>query len=278
MKEYVILIIDDNIEIIQIIIDLLEDEYPNYVFFSAINGEQGIRIAESRKPDLIIVDWDMPGISGIEVIRYLRRKHITNRIPIVMLTGVMIDSVNLKMALDAGANDYLRKPIDEIELVARVKSMLSLADSYKNIIQLKDRQLTFAALDISRKNRLNMQVILELEEARDNFADKNVKLKNKLNAIIRGLSDEAREDSWNSFKTYFINVYPMFFKRLIQLSPDISPAEMRLAAFLRLNLSSKEIASLVFIAPESVKTARNRLRKKLNLSPEENLNTFLMAL
>lgn len=278
MKEYSILIIDDEVEVIRSVIGLLENENPNYIFYRAIDGGQGINIAENRKPDLIITDWDMPGISGIELIKYLKGKPATSTIPIVMLTGVMIRPENLKSALEAGAVDYICKPIDEIELTARVRSMLMFADLHKNIIHLKDRQLAFTALSISRKNRLNMQVVADIEEIRNNLTGENRKFKKKLNAIIRSISEEIKEDSWSSFKTYFINIYPSFFEQLIQLYPDITPAEIKLAAFLRLNLTTKEIASISFITPDSVKTARNRLRKKLNLKPNENLNKFLILL
>ena len=69
MKTYKILIIDDEIDTINIIIDFLEVENPNYVFYHAINGIAGIVAAKKHKPDLIIADWEMPGLSGIQTIK-----------------------------------------------------------------------------------------------------------------------------------------------------------------------------------------------------------------
>ena len=69
MRTYKILIIDDEIDTINIIIDFLEVENPNYVFYHAINGIEGIITAKKHKPDLIITDWEMPVLSGIETIK-----------------------------------------------------------------------------------------------------------------------------------------------------------------------------------------------------------------
>ncbi len=276
MKEYSILIIDDDVEVIQVIIDLLETENPNYNFYKSTEAKLGIRIAISRQPDLIITDWYMPEMSGVDVIKHLKSNAITAKIPVVMLTGVMTQAKDLRIALEAGAIDYIRKPIDEVELMARVNSMLKFADSYNELIALKDRELASISLSLTQKSKLIQEVINKLNLIRNELEEDKEKVRGELRKLVQDISEETRDDSWASFKTYFDNVHPSFFQRLIELFPDLTPAEMRLAAFLRLNLSSKEIASILFITPDSVKTARNRLRKKMNLSPDENLNRFLI--
>ena len=278
MKKYSILIIDDEVEVIRTILDILEKENPNYTFYKTAEPKLALRIAESRQPDLIVTDWDMPEMSGIELIKKLKNNTKTSEIPVIMLTGIMTRPENLKTALEAGAIDYIRKPVDEIELTARIKSMLVLADSHKELVSLKDRQLASVSLSISKKNRLNLQVIDKLNSIKDRLNKDDKQLRNEITQLIHAISEETRGDSWMSFKTYFNNVHPTFFKHLLGLCPDLSPAEIKLAAFLRLNLTSKEIASIILIAPESVKTARNRLRKKLNLAQEENINRFLISL
>ena len=277
MNEYSILVVDDEVCTICTIVDLLENENPNYIFYKATNGPLGIRIAESRQPDLIITDWAMPEMSGIDLIKKLKNNSKTSEIPVIMLTGVMTHSKDLKTALEAGAIDYIRKPIDEVELTARINSMLMLAESNKALIDLKNRQLASVSLSINRKNRLILHVINKLSSIKSRLADDERKLKNEVHFLIQTISDETKDDSWMSFKTYFENVHPTFFQNFLESFPDLSPAEIKLSAFLRLNLTSKEIASMLFITPDSVKTARNRLRKKLNLPPDENLNRFLIS-
>ena len=126
MQTKKILLIDDEPDIINSIINILEQEDSNYLFYQATNGLSGITAAERHQPQIIITDWDMPGLSGIGTIKRLKESEITKHIPVIMLTGKMTSSENLKTALDAGAIDFIRKPIDKIELIARTKSMLML--------------------------------------------------------------------------------------------------------------------------------------------------------
>ncbi|NVO11681.1 MAG: hybrid sensor histidine kinase/response regulator [Bacteroidales bacterium] len=133
MKTYTILIADDYPENIQIIVDALKSSDIQHKIIRAVNGKVLCELAEKRCPDLIITDWEMPEMNGLEATRILKNIETTRDIPIIICTGIMTTSENLKMALDSGAVDYIRKPIDNIELQARVYSMLKLSDSYRTI-------------------------------------------------------------------------------------------------------------------------------------------------
>jgi PAS domain S-box-containing protein len=131
MRSYKILVVDDEIDNIKSINRFILDSKEPYILYQALNGEMALRIAITELPDLIITDWEMPGTNGIELIRKLKLNESTTEISVIMCTGVMTTSENLQTALMAGAVDYIRKPIDRIELMARVKSMLMLSDSRK---------------------------------------------------------------------------------------------------------------------------------------------------
>lgn len=135
MKTYRILVADDQPGNLDTIIKYLEDSSSLYSILNATNGKIACKVAEKKQPDLIIMDWEMPVMSGIEAIRYLKAQDVTKDIPIIMATGVMLSPAHLKVALDAGAIDYIRKPIERTELLARINSILKLADSYKMIKQ-----------------------------------------------------------------------------------------------------------------------------------------------
>ncbi len=92
------------------------------------------------------------------------------------------------------------------------------------------------------------------------------------NIVNRNLSVEK---DWKDFNTYFENVYPSFIQKLKELEPGISAADVKLCTLLKLNLNSKQIADILGISPDSVKTARYRLRTKLNLDKGQNLVDFL---
>ncbi len=130
-----ILIVDDQPENLQIIIDYFSESNLAYNIIRAPNGEIALEIIKKKCPDLIITDWDMPVVDGIDLIKEIRKIESCAHVPIIMCTGVMTTSENLQTALDAGANDYIRKPVDKIELIARTRSSLLLAESQKRVIQ-----------------------------------------------------------------------------------------------------------------------------------------------
>jgi two-component system, sensor histidine kinase and response regulator len=137
MDEVTILVIDDEQSYLDLITLTLEKR--NYNVLQAINGKMGCEVAERFLPDIIIVDWEMPVMNGIEAIKVLKSKESTRLIPIIMATGIMTSSEHLETALTAGAVDYIRKPIDSIELLARLNSSLKLALSYKQLSQQFDK-------------------------------------------------------------------------------------------------------------------------------------------
>jgi len=151
MKNYSILIVDDSPDNLETIIEYLSKSELSLTILKAPNGKIACKLAEKKHPDLIITDWEMPEMDGIETIKHLKSQKKTKDIPIIMCTGKMITSENLNMALKAGAVDYIRKPIDIIELNARVNSMLKLSESYKEIKHLnatKDKFFSIIAHDL----------------------------------------------------------------------------------------------------------------------------------
>ena len=89
--------------------------------------------------------------------------------------------------------------------------------------------------------------------------------------ILNDLEHMSEEDSWKEFELRFQEVHEAFYNHLNQLHPDLTPNELRLCAFLKLNLSIKEVSSITFQSVESIKTARYRLRKKMCIDREINL-------
>lgn len=276
MKNYKILIIDDQIQIIKTIIDCLEKENLNYSFYHALNGIAGIEVAKKHLPDLIVTDWEMPVLSGIETIKALKADEITKDIPVVMLTGIMTSSDHLKTALEAGAIDYIRKPIDQVELTARIKSMLVLADSQNEVLEIKNRELASTAMNILKNNEFNQDLLKNIKNINNTYGIKNKELEKDLNELEHKISFKTKGEAWEQFETYFKNIHTMFFKNLTTKCPDLTPAELKLSALLRLNMSTKEIADITFNTPESIKTSRNRLRRKLKLDSGESIVAYLM--
>jgi two-component system, sensor histidine kinase and response regulator len=131
MGKATILVIDDEQRFLDIITKTLKTS--DYKVLQALNGEMGVMVARKFIPDIIICDWEMPVLNGIDAIKILKQDDLTTDIPIIMATGAMTSTENLNTALKAGAIDYIRKPIDLIELIARINSALILSISYKDI-------------------------------------------------------------------------------------------------------------------------------------------------
>jgi DNA-binding response OmpR family regulator len=138
-----ILVIDDLPENVFMLKDRLEHE--GYEVLSAYNGKSGIEKAQNELPDLILLDVMMPDINGFEVCKILVNDSRTSDIPIILVTA-KTDPEDIKEGLDAGANDYIKKPIDKIELLARVKSELKLSNAKKLLVEVEKRNTFFATV------------------------------------------------------------------------------------------------------------------------------------
>ncbi len=149
MSSAIILVIDDEQSFLDIITNSLGNY--NYKVLQALDGNMGCMVAKKFIPDIIICDWEMPVMNGIETIKFLKSNPITADIPVIMATGAMTSSENLEKALNVGAIDYVRKPIDPIELIARISSSLNLANSYK-AIKKQNKDLELLNEEIQNKN------------------------------------------------------------------------------------------------------------------------------
>ncbi len=113
-----ILVIDDDIKTVELIRLYLERE--KYRVLAAYDGEQALALARQKSPGLIILDWMLPKIDGLDVCRILRAE---SNVPIIMLTAKATEADTL-LGLDRGADDYVTKPFSPRELVARVRVVL----------------------------------------------------------------------------------------------------------------------------------------------------------
>jgi len=138
-----ILVIDDLPENVFMLKDRLEHE--GYEVLTAYNGKSGIEKAQNEVPDLILLDVMMPDINGFEVCKTLVSDSRTSDIPIILVTA-KTDPEDIKEGLDAGAYDYIKKPINKIELLARVKSELKLSDANKLLVEVEKRNTFFATV------------------------------------------------------------------------------------------------------------------------------------
>jgi DNA-binding CsgD family transcriptional regulator len=132
-------------------------------------------------------------------------------------------------------------------------------------------------MNIVYKNELLQKIKEEISHLKDSKDDQvaDGQLKRLQKIIDESMNDER---DWNLFETSFNETHENFFKKLKIDHPDLVPNDLKLCAYLRMNMSSKEMASLLNISVRGVEIRRYRLRKKLNLQHDKNLNEFLIEL
>ncbi len=116
-----ILLVEDDASLIELVTYNLEKE--GFDVVRTGDGEEALTLAEEEKPDLVILDWMIANLSGIEVCRRLRRSPATANLPIVMLTA-RGDEADRIRGLETGADDYMTKPFSPRELIARIRAVL----------------------------------------------------------------------------------------------------------------------------------------------------------
>jgi len=147
-----ILIVDDNATNVKILQARLASE--GYEVVSAADGEEGLFAARQLTPDLILLDLMMPRLGGIEVCKRLRADPEFPFTPIIMVTA-MADLKDVIAGLEAGADEYLTKPVDHAALAARVRSMLRIKDLHDRVESLVDQMKQWNA---SLERRVATQV------------------------------------------------------------------------------------------------------------------------
>ena len=158
-----ILIVDDE----PINLDILQTRLAvhGYEILTATNGEEALAIASAQQPDLILLDIMMPKMDGIDVCRQLKADASLPFMPIVMVTA-KADSKDVVAGLEAGADEYLTKPVDQAALVARVKSMLRIKALHDTVqeqaIRLEAQSMQLAEWNRTLEQRVQEQ-LAELE-------------------------------------------------------------------------------------------------------------------
>ena len=158
-KIVTILAIDDNPDNLVVLKGLLSEAFPWARLHTATSGKKGIEMCTSLKPDVVLLDIAMPGMDGFEVCKILKSDPQLSHIPVVMVTAISATTKTRIQALEAGADAFLAKPIDESELTAQVRAMLRIKSSEDQKISEKER------LEILVQHR-TMELEQELQERR----------------------------------------------------------------------------------------------------------------
>ena len=157
-----IFIIEDETSIIQLVQHTLEKV--GFIISSAINGNEGLKELKKFKPNLLLLDWMLPDLSGIEICKNIRKDINFKNLPIIMLTAKGEEEDKIK-GLESGVDDYLTKPFSFNELLARIKAVLRRSDPKIVSDELKFEDLKLDRIE-KRVFRDNIEVLLGPTEFR----------------------------------------------------------------------------------------------------------------
>ena len=164
------------------------------------------------------------------------------------------------------------------EALEAEKEMIRLRNEKLNLEMIhKEKELANSTLMIIQKNEMLNKLMHDLNRVKSALSDEQHK--NQLNSTIKKIGREIdNEKQWQVFNTHVEQVHEQLFIKLKEKYPDLTPRELSLCAYLRMNISSKEIATLMNISTRGVEISRYRIRKKLGLDRNANLTDFMMKL
>lgn len=202
-----ILVIEDEKGIANFLHDGLTEEY--FAVDIAYDGKSGLQMAHSNEYDLLLIDWMLPGLSGIEIVRDIRKKNPS--IPVIFLTArdTIDDTV---FGLESGANDYIKKPFQFAELLARIKVQLRS----KN---LDNGYLVLGPIKLSSDTHQAYKDDIEVALTQKEFSLLEYLMRNKGKVCTRTKIIEHVWDIHFDADTSVIDVYINFIRKKLGLGP-----------------------------------------------------------
>ena len=154
----------------------------------------------------------------------------------------------------------------------RVKRVQLEQENLRRELEVRNKELTTHVIYQLKKNEFILNIIDKLKRSVSNLLPENKKI---IEDVIRELNMDTGEELWKEFEVRFQQVHNDFYKNLVEEFADLTPNELKLSAFLKLNMNTKDIAAITYQSTNSIDVARSRLRQKFGLSKEENLVSFL---
>jgi len=193
---------------------------------------------------------------------------------------VKMREVRKRLDFQEETEETIQRKDDEIRRVSEKSEseIIKLRnEKLKADIRHKNSELASTTMHLVQKSEILLKIKNQLSEL--SKSNQNDGFQSKIKQIERAIDADVRLDkNWERFESHFDQVHENFFKNLRAKYPNLTPKDQKLCAYLRMNLSTKEIAPLLNISVRGVEISRYRLRKKLDLSPEENLVSFVMEI
>ncbi len=263
-----ILIVDDNLENLKILSATLSSE--GYMVHSATSGSMALTVAQLAPPDLILLDILMPDLNGYEVCKQLKECKTTSDIPIIFLSSLHNISEKIQ-AFKLGGADYITKPFQVEEVLARVKHQLTMQKLHRQI-KVQNQQLQH---EITERRKAELEAVCA-SEAKSNFlANMSHELRTPLNAII-GFSKLMSDDSsLNAEQQENINLINSSGHHLLELINDILELYKIEAGAIELEETSCDLYYLLASFKEIFKIKLEQQNINFNIVVAKNVPQYI---
>lgn len=223
---------------------------------------QQIELARKQRKALIFMIISGILFSSFIILSLLNRNQkIKIKRNALIQEGLLLESKNLS----------LEKQFLELE-----KANLQKELNFRNKeLEFRNKELATHVMYLIRKNEFISSITNRLLELKEQISLKN---KGGIHEIVREMKSNVDNTVWGEFEVRFQQVHNDFYTKLNELHPDLTPNEKKICAFLRLNMTTKDISSITFQTAKSIQVARVRLRKKMGMAQDENLIAFLQQL
>ena len=256
--------------------------YDNYTFLkdSLFNSEKSKQIAflefenELEKKDK-------------ELLEFKAQEKASNTIKLILLIGIVILTIAGYIIYYVSKQSLGKSKQLTVKTKEHLESAQELTQKHlenselrrkelKQQLDFKNRELTSYALNFIKKN----EVVQELQCTISNLAASSAIPKDKLIADLKKIIQKnlSIDKDWENFSRFFDDVHQGFYSNLKSKHKGLTANDLKLCSLIRLNLNTKETASILGISPESAKTSRYRLRKKLELASGQEISTYLLSL
>ncbi|MCP4699786.1 MAG: response regulator [Gammaproteobacteria bacterium] len=285
-----LLVVDDMPANLSVLFDFLQDK--GFTVLTARDGKGAIRKAGAAGPDLILLDIMMPGMDGFEVCRTLKSQENTCDIPIIFMTA-LTDTVDKVNGLELGAADYITKPFQHEEMLARIHTHLRLY-RLQRLLENQKKQLKDQNVQLAEKNRLLEQqnetmetVVQALQEAKQaaetaNYAKSRFisnmshELRTPMNAIL-GYSEMLREEAEEAQASEFIedlDKIGIAGKHLLEMINDVLDFSKIEAGKMDLYPEIFEVADLLYDIKVTAQPLLEKNANTLEFSSDENIGSM----
>jgi PAS domain S-box-containing protein len=193
-----ILAIDDNPNDLIMLKAAVGDALPGTEILTASSGAQGIALARAEDPDVVLLDILMPGMDGFSVCRKLKEDERLQSIPVVFLTGLITDRESRIQALEAGAEGFLSKPLDEVELVAQLRVMARIKAANR-LQRLEKDQLAELVAERTQELEKELASHRQVEEALRESSQFNRQVIDSAHEGVIVYGTDLRYQIWNPF-------------------------------------------------------------------------------